>query len=191
MNLIMDQSSDGRRLGRGVRFSMAPMAQTFNLCAERFWRVSASLQFATVPPEGQSFILQQTNSFASKQCGAEDPATLNHVRTRPQENLLLPAEDGAINVLPLAENPQRFTSMTVQAAYNRSRPDMEDDPPDDGLTAFAGRGLYGDFDERPAASAMAAVTRIDWTGSERPSRHARAAPRAPRPPGPDRRTVGG
>ncbi len=41
-NASIIYQSDGRRLGRGVRFSMAPMAQTFNLCAERFWRPSGT-----------------------------------------------------------------------------------------------------------------------------------------------------
>jgi hypothetical protein len=135
---------DGRRLGRGFRFSLQPFPETANLCAERFWRLSASLQFQQAPPNGQSFLVQHTNTFASTQCGSEEE-TLTFARTRPHENLLLPPDDGRIDVLPLSGNAERITGVAVQGAYNRSRQDMEDDPPDTGLTAFAGRGLYGDF----------------------------------------------
>lgn len=135
---------NGVRLGRGVRFSLRPFAATYNLCAERIWRVSASLQFQQVPPLGQNFILQQTNTFGSTVCGDDDRET-KLVRTRPRENLLLPDSGGALNVSALAGEPKRFTSMTVQAAYNRTRSELENDPPNAGLTAFAGRGLYGDF----------------------------------------------
>jgi hypothetical protein len=135
---------DGQRLGRGMRFSLQPFAATFNLCAERVWRVGASLQFQQVPPLGQSFILQQSNTFGSTVCGDDDRTTAL-VRTRPRENLLLPDGAGGLNVSALSGEPRRFTSMTVQAAYNRTRSELENDPPNAGLTAFAGRGLYGEF----------------------------------------------
>jgi hypothetical protein len=135
---------NGKRLGRGIRFSMRPFAATYNLCAERIWRVSASLQFQQVPPLGQNFILQQSNTFGSTTCG-DDERIAKVVRTRPRENLLLPDAGGALRVTPLAGEATRFTSMTVQAAYNRSRSELENDPPNAGLTAFAGRGLYGEF----------------------------------------------
>jgi hypothetical protein len=135
---------NGKRLGRGIRFSMQPFAATYNLCAERLWRVSASLQFQQVPPLGQNFILQQSNTFGSTVCGDDDRIT-ELARTRPRENLLLPDAGGALRVSTLAGAPSRFTSMTVQAAYNRTRSELENDPPNAGLTAFAGRGLYGEY----------------------------------------------
>lgn len=135
--------SKGKRYGRGIRFSLRPFGATTTSCAERLWRVSASVQMDEEPALGQDLLVYQSNTFGSQVCGGE--GRLQVARTRPERNLLLPRPDGSPSLLPLGGQPSATTSMRVEALFNRTRRELLDVAPDAGNSGFAGRGLFSDY----------------------------------------------
>ncbi len=135
--------SHGRRYGRGIRFSMRPFSATTTSCAERLWRVSASIQMDAEPLLGQDVLVYQANTFGSQICGTD--GRLQIARTRPERNLLMPSEDGSPTLVPLGGDPSATASMRVEALFNRTRRELLDLAPDTGNSGLAGRGLFSDY----------------------------------------------
>lgn len=138
---IFDQLT-GQYLGRGLRFSLKPDFWSENMCAERIWRITPSVQFAgNAAPAHTGLTLYQENAFGSQVCG-DLPGTVQLGRVQPTHNLLL--DDTSISFL----TPVSTTALAI------------DGPPDNDAihlgaladngalgfaSGFAGRGLYGNY----------------------------------------------
>lgn len=129
-------TSNGVYIGRGLRFALRPPAWAQLTCAERIWRVSASLQVDTSPPTSPLLTLWQENSFASQRCGTI-PAELRATRIRPHTNVLT-GENA------LFGSSSQYTSLAIPALSNASRNDLEH-LPEGQHSGLAGRGLFGNY----------------------------------------------
>ena len=127
---------NGQYLGRGLRFALRPPAWAQLSCAERIWRVTASLQVDTAPINNPQLTLWQENAFASQRCGTL-PAELRAARIRPHTNVLTGehATFGAAS---------QFTSLQLPGLSNASRSDLEH-LAEGQHSGLAGRGLFGNY----------------------------------------------
>jgi hypothetical protein len=158
--------AEGKYLGQRIPFALAPLGQLgqdgMNIpvlagsdCAERLWSVNASV----LGPDGmyrgahQTFTrleLHKANTFYSQWCtpaGVDDPR-FQAASVRPSHNLFRDPGIGAevgeeFGVDCAAES---FSRARVEAYFNVSRADFEDDAYANGETSeLAARGLYGDY----------------------------------------------
>ncbi|MEO7733516.1 MAG: hypothetical protein ABIY55_21310, partial [Kofleriaceae bacterium] len=127
--------SNGRFIGRGIRFSLHPAAWTETSCAERIWRITPSLQIDN-PPTQHGLVLYQENAFGSQDCRA-DFGTVTLSRADASANLLAgdtasfatPSSSTALNI----DGPLGLDHETLRA---RSEGD---------IAGLAGRGLYANY----------------------------------------------
>jgi hypothetical protein len=128
---------DAEYVGQGIRFELMPAGWSETSCAERTWRVTASVQM-TNPVNNAVLVLNQENAFASQECHAETRGELHVARIRPHHNLLVG------ETAPNFTSPSQYTSMNVEANMNVSRGDLED-LAEGQHGGFAGRGVYGNY----------------------------------------------
>jgi hypothetical protein len=126
-------------LGHGIRFSIRPDFWNENACAERMSRVVPLVSSDRAMPAHPELLLIQSNAFGSQQCGLS-PGHLAQTRVGAATNLV--TDDASAAFSPLAPS----TSMQVSLAPGTitSREELRD-MPFGAPTAFAGRGLYGDY----------------------------------------------
>lgn len=127
---------NGQYLGRGLRFALRPPAWAQFSCAERIWRVTASLQVDTAPINNAQLVLWQENAFASQRCGTI-PAELRATRIRPFTNVLT-GENATFG------SHSQYTSLLLSGLGNVSRNDLER-LPEGQHSGLAGRGLFGNY----------------------------------------------
>lgn len=154
--------SGGQYLGKGIRFALRPPPWAQFSCAERLWRVSASLQVDGAPLPNVQLVLYQENSFASQRCRAAERGELRVARVRPAHNLLT-GEQSAFEPNP------RYTAMLMTGLGNKSREELLAMP--EGLhEGLAGRGLYANyvllfpsdtFDDATLATVRDVLLRLD------------------------------
>ena len=127
--------SDGRYLGRGIRFALRPSAWSETSCAERIWRITPSLQIDN-PPTQHGMVLYQDNAFGSQDCRAEFGA-VTVSRAESSVNLL-------VGDTASFSRPSSFTAMNIDGPLGLDHETLRARPEGD-LAGFAGRGLYGNY----------------------------------------------
>lgn len=133
---------NGRYLGQALRFVVPAEYELTHRCAERLWRVTATVQgdgldigAPTIP-----MVMLKSNSFASQWC--EDHGT-------GDDDGFQNAWSGPLVALGHAEssdNSNDFTPASISAWLNVRRSDLYRDQYTEGASEeLAGRGLYGEY----------------------------------------------
>jgi hypothetical protein len=133
---------NGEYRGRALRFFFRPQDWSATFCAERIWRLTASLQ---IEPSGTGtqinnpvVTLYEENSFGSQLCGRHRGLQVS--RVQPTHNLFV--EDADANATYI-EHPQ-YTAMNMTPLVNKSRTELEN--LSEGLhSGLAGRGPYSNY----------------------------------------------
>jgi len=127
--------SDGRYIGRGIRFALRPAAWSETSCAERIWRITPSLQIDN-PPTQHGIVLYQDNAFGSQDCRAGFGA-VTVSRAESSVNLL-------VGDTASFARPSSFTAMNIDGPLGLDHETLRARPEGD-IAGFAGRGLYGNY----------------------------------------------
>lgn len=130
--------ANGKRIGRGIRFTIHPDTWNSTLCDERMWRIQPSLQ-ADTPPAQHTLVLYQDNTFGSQDCRAA-PGNVISSHADPAGNLLL--GDGF--ELPMLALPQPYVAANIDGPPGLDHETLSAQP-ESSTTTFAGRGLYGSY----------------------------------------------
>jgi hypothetical protein len=135
---------DGRYLGQGVPFALREQGALVNRCAERVWRVTATLQGDLREEQAPAapVLLVKRNSFASQWCdgrGPEDDYQLGSVP--PTSHLFHPEDRGGSEAATITH-----TTAMMMPWFNVRRSDFyREGYEEGGSDELAGRGLYGQY----------------------------------------------
>jgi hypothetical protein len=142
----------GRWLGQGIRFSLDAVTRSANRsslpsrCAERLWRVVATVQgdgLATgAVSTGAELQLLQMNTFASQSCDRMiDPTALLTATIQPSKNLFRPGSTSAVT-----DEARTYGVASLTARFNKTLTEFASSTYTDGKSdELAGRGLFGDY----------------------------------------------
>jgi hypothetical protein len=135
----------GNYLGQGVPFSLAPQGSLTDRCAERLWRVTATLQGDGLSQSepGAPVMVLKSNTFASQWCdGHEQPDSLTQVGTlQPARNLFKDPQSS-----PETDEASYYSAAALYPWFNVRRAEFYREEYQDGASEeLAGRGLYGDY----------------------------------------------
>jgi hypothetical protein len=137
-------ADDGQYLGQGIPFSFEPEDELEHTCAERVWRVTATVQGDTLSETQPSVpvMLMKSNTFASQWCdGKGDGSPLQVASVQPVSQLFHPEDRGGDEA-----QAQPFISARMRPYFNVPRSSFYSDSYGEGAsTELAGRGLYGDY----------------------------------------------
>lgn len=135
--------SEGKYIGHGIRFSLRPGFWSAQKCAERLSRIIPLIPTDSPVglPDHSDVVLIQMNEFGSQQCRAPGAGTLLMTRSGAATNLI------GIDVSAHLKPPSPSTSLSLQHAPTTilTRQQLEFDIPMGPPSAFAGRGMYGDY----------------------------------------------
>jgi hypothetical protein len=134
----------GNYLGQGIPFTLSPAGALKLRCAERLWRVTATLQGDLVTAEASAapIVLMRTNLFQSQWCnGRRGDSPYQTASLQPESTLFGVAERGGVEALRVSS-----ASAALEAWFNVSRDQFDRAAYAEGASdEFAGRGLYGDY----------------------------------------------
>jgi hypothetical protein len=144
--------SDGKYLGRAIRFSLAG-GQPWDdgTCAERIWRITPSVQTGSFFPTGPNatrLVLYQQNTFGSQVCTEFTDPDLPHgttqmVRYQPT-SALLTGDDAAT-----FSSATGFSSISIDWFPDKDKQPLQagqpGDPPFGFAAGFAGRGMIANY----------------------------------------------
>lgn len=134
----------GKWIGQGVPFNMNQFGTLKNRCAERMWRVTATVQGDGLSDRepGTPLMLLKKNTFASQWCegrGDGTPYQVGHIQ--PSRNLFRDKNQGGS-----AGETDQFSVASIYPFFNVRRADFfKDQFQEGGSEELAGRGLYGDY----------------------------------------------
>jgi hypothetical protein len=141
----------GNWLGQGVEFALDPLAggaqsgaALVNRCAERLWRVTATIQgdnLSTSQPGSPVFLLKR-NTFQSQWCdGQGDGTAVQSASIQPSHALFSPSDvDASI------DDATGHTGSALYPYFNVPRSQFYMSSYQTGSSdELAGRGLYGDY----------------------------------------------
>jgi hypothetical protein len=136
-------ADDGTYLGQGIPFTLEPVGALAYRCAERVWRLNATLQvdaLGVVEPSVPVMLLKK-NTFASQYCAGHGGGTPYQVTSmRPNAQLI----SGGGQAVDAEANA--FSASLMHAWLNVPRSEFYQDAYRNGSTTeLAGRGLYGDY----------------------------------------------
>jgi hypothetical protein len=134
----------GQYLGQGIPFSLDQVGALKNRCAERLWRMTATIQgdlLDTDEPAAPLFVIRN-NSFSSTWCeGRGEEGSVQEASLQPASQLFHPEDRGGAEAAGL----QYLTAM-LQPYFNVRRSDFyREDYAEGSSDELAGRGLYGDY----------------------------------------------
>ncbi|MFH0903223.1 MAG: dickkopf-related protein [Pseudomonadota bacterium] len=136
--------NDDRYLGQGIPFTLTAIGPLAERCAERLWRVTATLQgdMLDVDAPTVSMFLMKRNSFQSQWCnghGEED--TLQVGSVQPSSRLFDAGQRGGSRAVGITH-----VSAMLQPWLNVPKSEFYRDAYVEGASEeLAGRGLYGDY----------------------------------------------
>jgi hypothetical protein len=134
----------GEYLGQGIPFTLDERGALELRCAERLWRVTATIQgdlLDETAPHAPVFLIQE-NSFASQWCDGRGDDTPYQVGSMPPTSRLFPPGDRGGSE---AAGIHHVTAM-MQPWFNVRRSDFYREGYEEGASEeLAGRGLYGDY----------------------------------------------
>lgn len=137
------RDENGKWLGQGIPFELKKGGVLGARCAERLWRVTATVQGDALSPLEPStpLILMKRNTFSSGYCdGRGDGAEYQTVSLRPSNDLL--KGDPGLR----AEEVNSFSAALMYPWFNVRRRDFYSLKYQEGASEeLAGRGLYGDY----------------------------------------------
>ncbi len=135
---------DGNYLGQGIPFTLKSTGALDLRCAERLWRITATIQGDVIEASTPSVpvIVLKRNTFSSQWCdGRGDGSTAQSGTVRPSAELFRP--DGTLGDL---DDANGYSSALVYPWFNVVRSEFYRDPYTEGSSEeLAGRGLYGDY----------------------------------------------
>jgi hypothetical protein len=135
---------NGEWIGQGVPFNMAPFATLRTRCAERVWRVTATVQGDGLSDRepGVPLKLLKKNSFGSQWCdGRGDGSLFQTGHIQPSRNLFKDQSQGG-----QAGEDEQFSAASIYPFFNVRRADFFKEQFQEGASEeLAGRGLYGDY----------------------------------------------
>ena len=126
---------NGRLVGRGIRFALAPDAWSQTMCDERIWRIEPSVQIDN-PPNQRTMVLYQDNTFGSQDCAGEVGSVLLTCANAAASLLV----GDATTFTPTSS----FTAVNIDGPASLDR-DLLAGRPESSIAGFAGRGLYGNY----------------------------------------------
>lgn len=130
-------------VGQAIPFSVAESGALRHRCAERLWRVSATIQgdITDIAEPGTHVLLRKNNVFQSQWCdGMGDGSDYQRASTSHTANLL--SDDDMAS----SANRAEYTTAVLFPWFNVRRSDFYRDAYADGATEeLAGRGLYGEY----------------------------------------------
>jgi hypothetical protein len=136
-------NDDGTYLGQAIPFRLSETGALRHRCAERLWRVSATVQgdITDIAEPGTHILLRKSNVFQSQWCeGMGNGSAYQQASTSHTANLLR-ADDA-----PGAEDRAEFTNAVLFPWFNVRRSDFYRDAYTEGSSEeMAGRGLYGEY----------------------------------------------
>ena len=135
---------DGKWAGQGIPFTITPQGGLVDRCAERLWRVTATVQgdgLSDTQP-GATLRLLKKNTFSSQWCeGKGDGSTMQVGQLQPSKSLF--KDDPGPGV---AGETNAYSTAAVYPWFNVRRSDFYKTTYQDGASEeLAGRGLYGDY----------------------------------------------
>jgi hypothetical protein len=133
----------GEYLGQGIPFRLSESGALRHRCAERLWRVSATIQgdITDIAEPGTHIFLRKNNVFQSQWCdGMSDGSAYQQASTSHTTNLLRSDE------APGSEDRAEYTTAVMFPWFNVRRSDFYRDAYTEGSSEeLAGRGLYGEY----------------------------------------------
>jgi hypothetical protein len=139
------RDTNGRWIGQGVPFTLAPHGTLENRCAERLWRVTATMQgegLAETQP-GASVRILKKNTFSSQWCGDRGQGTGASMQlgaVQPSRNLFRGDQSSHVG------SAETFSQAALFPWFNVPRDELyKDDYRDGASEELAGRGLYGEY----------------------------------------------
>jgi hypothetical protein len=137
-------ADDGSYLGQGIPFALAEQGELELRCAERLWRVTATVQgdLAGEAAPDLPLVLVQRNSFASQWCSGRGDGSPHQVGAMlPPSQLFHPDDHGGSEAAGLAS-----VAAMLHPYFNVPRHDFHGDGYTQGSSEeLAGRGLYADY----------------------------------------------
>jgi hypothetical protein len=138
------RDAKGRYLGQGIPLTMRETGELAYSCAERVWRVSATVQgdLLTVVEPWAPLMLVQRNHFASQFCqGKGDGEHYQFASVQPASQLFHPEDKGGDEAAVSS-----FASARVHPWFNVPRSEFYRETYGEGASEeLAGRGLYGEY----------------------------------------------
>ena len=136
-------TENGVYRGHGIRFTMRQGPWSAEKCAERLSRIVPLIQ--TDAPQGlpahPNVTLIQMNEFGSQQCTTSSPAPLRMTRAGAAVNLV-----GTDTTADLKEPaPSQAIGLSLAPTTILDRQQLLRDVPMGDPSAFAGRGVYGEY----------------------------------------------
>jgi hypothetical protein len=135
-------AADGTYLGQAISFAVTPEGALAHRCAERLWRVSATIQgdLTSADEPGTNMFLRKRNVFKSQWCtGLGDGSELQEGNIHGT-NLFDPS-------LTNDEASYEFATARLYPWFNVRRSDFFRDAYTEGSSEeLAGRGLYGEYE---------------------------------------------
>jgi hypothetical protein len=134
-------SAEGEYLGQGIPLTLSPSGGLRHRCAERLWRVAATIQAAELhgSDPGKPLHLLKRNTFASQWCEGRGDGSQHQVGS------VQPAF-AALSGRGEAGRASGFTDASLRAWTNIARHQFYQDGYREGASEeLAGRGLYGDY----------------------------------------------
>jgi hypothetical protein len=139
------RDKNGNWLGQGIPFSMAPFGQLRNRCAERLWRVTATIQGDGLSERqpGAAIAILKRNTFQSQWCDSRGDGTPYQVgAVQPSRNLFRGDQADS----PVGGEDQDFSIASIYPWFNVRRSDFYKLQYRDGASEeLAGRGLHGEY----------------------------------------------
>jgi hypothetical protein len=138
---------NGVWVGQGLPFTVAPQGALLDRCAERVWRVTATIQGDGLSEKqpGAAIKVLKRNTFTSQWCEGRKPQNSNEAmqigHLQPSRNLFRDLSDD----VPAGET-EAYSTAAVYPWFNVRRSDFYKVSYRDGASEeLAGRGLYGDY----------------------------------------------
>jgi len=135
---------DGKYLGQGVPFTLRDTGALAYRCAERLWRVNATIQ-GDIPNQSTPSVpvmLLKRNTFSSQWCDDHGDGTPMQMGTVFPSANLFDVQGGATS----DGEADAYTASLLMPWFNVIRSDFYKDQYVEGSSEeFAGRGLYGDY----------------------------------------------
>ncbi|MFH0901608.1 MAG: hypothetical protein V2A73_13350 [Pseudomonadota bacterium] len=134
--------NSGTYLGQGIPFVLSPTGALKRRCAERLWRVAATLQgdmLGVNAPTVPVFLMKR-NSFASQWCDGRGEG-MQSGAMQPTSQLFQTEDRGGV-----AAQSVSYVSAVLQPWLNVPRSELYREAYQEGASEeLAGRGLYGDY----------------------------------------------
>lgn len=132
---------DGNYVGQGIPFSLTEQGALRHRCAERLWRVSATIQgdLTSIDEPGTNVMLMKRNVFDSQWCtGLGDGSDYQEASTFGTNQFMPELTNQDVNY--------DYTTAMLFPWFNVRRSDFYQDQYTEGSSEeLAGRGLYGDY----------------------------------------------